>query len=64
MSRNQAADYLRVEIGQDNGDIEWVAVRPDTLVDDKEVTEHEEYPFPTWTEWKGRMPVIYNSARS
>jgi len=86
----QAADYLRIEIGQDHEDIDWVAVRPDTLVDEDEVTEHEEYPSPirdpvfnarktsrinvahfmaklvmdndTWAEWRGRMPVIYNSA--
>jgi hypothetical protein len=88
----QAADYLRVEIGQNHEDIDWVVVRPDTLVDEEEVTEHQQYPSPirdpvfnagktsrinvahfmadlimdsdTWTEWKGRMPVIYNSARS
>jgi NAD(P)-dependent dehydrogenase (short-subunit alcohol dehydrogenase family) len=28
-----AADYLRTEIGQNDGTIEWSAVRPDTLMD-------------------------------
>lgn len=42
----QAADFLRTEIGQDNGLIEWVAVRPDSLTNEKEVTEYEVYPSP------------------
>ncbi|MFN8488926.1 MAG: NAD(P)-binding oxidoreductase [Caldilineaceae bacterium] len=42
----QAADYLRVQIGQNDGAIEWVAVRPDTLIDESEVSEYEVYPSP------------------
>ena len=42
-----AADYLRTEIGQDDPVIEWAAVRPDGLVDQDEVTEYELHPSPT-----------------
>jgi nucleoside-diphosphate-sugar epimerase len=41
-----AADYLRVEIGQHNHLIEWVAVRPDTLTNENTVTEYEVHPSP------------------
>jgi len=42
-----AADYLRVKIGQSNQFVEWVAVRPDSLVDEKKVTNYEVYSSPT-----------------
>lgn len=86
----QAADYLRTQIGQGDSRIEWVVVRPDTLTDEGDVSEYDVYPSPirsaifdagktsrinvgnfmaelitnrdTWTRWKGKMPVIYNSA--
>lgn len=84
----EAADYLRVGIGQNDPAIEWVAVRPDGLFDADEVGEYSLHPSPTrsaifdagktsriqvahfmaelitspptWKEWKGRMPVIYD----
>lgn len=43
----QAADYLRVAIGQKDPSIEWVVVRPDTLLDHDSVTAYEAYPSPT-----------------
>ncbi len=43
----QAADYLRTEIGQDDKFIEWVAVRPDNLINEDDVTEYEIYRSPT-----------------
>jgi nucleoside-diphosphate-sugar epimerase len=43
----KAADYLRTKIGQKNNFIEWVAVRPDGLVNENVVTEYEIYPSPT-----------------
>lgn len=43
----EAADYLRTEIGQDDRLIEWAVVRPDTLIDEEEVTEYEVHPSPT-----------------
>jgi nucleoside-diphosphate-sugar epimerase len=42
-----AADYLRVTIGQDDGTIEWVAVRPDGLRNEDHVTAYEVHPSPT-----------------
>jgi nucleoside-diphosphate-sugar epimerase len=43
----QAADYLRVEVGQQDGVIEWAAVRPDTPVNEDEVSEYEVHSSPT-----------------
>ncbi|NJK43163.1 MAG: SDR family oxidoreductase [Pleurocapsa sp. SU_196_0] len=43
----QAADYLRTEIGQKDQDIQWVAVRPDSLQNANEVTTYEVHPSPT-----------------
>jgi hypothetical protein len=42
----EAADYLRVEVGARDGTIEWVVVRPDGLVDEDETTEYALYPSP------------------
>jgi nucleoside-diphosphate-sugar epimerase len=85
----QAAEYLRRRVGQDDPVIQWSAVRPDTLVDSAEVTAYAVHPSPirdaifdsgktsrinvadfmaelatseaAWNEWKGRMPVIYDT---
>lgn len=42
-----AADYLRTKIGQNDLLIEWVAVRPDSLVDYESVSEYELCASPT-----------------
>ena len=42
----QAARYLRDKISTDHPSIEWVAVRPDTLIDQDEVTGYEVFPSP------------------
>lgn len=42
-----AADYLRVTIGQNHPMIEWVAVRPDGLINASEVTDYTIHPSPT-----------------
>ncbi len=83
-----AADYLRTEIGQNDGTVEWAVVRPDTLTDATEPTNFTVHDSPirsaifdagvtsrinvavfmadlivdnrTWTQWQGKMPVIYN----
>ncbi|MFT6971484.1 MAG: nucleoside-diphosphate-sugar epimerase [Roseivirga sp.] len=47
VDNEKAADYLRTKIGQKNNFIEWVAVRPDGLVNENVVTEYEIYPSPT-----------------
>jgi hypothetical protein len=39
----KAADYLRITVGQDDRLIEWVVVRPDTLINDDKVTGYEAY---------------------
>jgi hypothetical protein len=41
-----AAEYLRAEIGQNDPVIQWVAVRPDTLIDEDIVTEYSVHPSP------------------
>lgn len=47
VDNEKAADYLRAAIGQDDGSVQWSAVRPDTLVDEDSVTEYEVHPSPT-----------------
>ncbi len=47
VDNEKAADYLRTEIGQNHSAIEWVAVRPDTLINEENVTEYEVFPSPT-----------------
>ncbi|HHP7242445.1 MAG TPA: NAD(P)-dependent oxidoreductase [Cyclobacteriaceae bacterium] len=42
----KAADYLRKKIGQNNS-IEWVAVRPDNLINEKETSEYIIHASPT-----------------
>ncbi len=42
----QAADYLRSNIGQKDGLIEWTAVRPDDLIDEDKVAVYELHPSP------------------
>lgn len=42
-----AADFLRTKIGQDDQEIEWAAVRPDGLIDETDVTAYELHPSPT-----------------
>lgn len=43
----QAAEYLRTVVGQDDNDIEWVAVRPSSLIDEDQVSDIESYTSPT-----------------
>lgn len=88
VDNEKAADYLRINVGQNNKLIEWAAVRPDSLTDSEEVTKYDLSISPTrnaifdaaptsrinvanfmsrlicedtlWSQWKGKMPVIYN----
>ena len=90
VDNEEAAEYLRTNVGQNDPQIEWAAVRPDGLVDDPEVTDYKIHGSPTrsaifdagktsrinvanfmaklinaddtWDQWRGKMPVIYNSA--
>ena len=47
VDNEKAADYLRTETGQDGSAVEWVAVRPDGLIDEDAITEYELYASPT-----------------
>ena len=46
VDNENAADYLRTEIGQDNQFIEWIAVRPDGLINEDEVTDYTIHSSP------------------
>jgi len=46
VDNEKAADYLRTQIGQNNDFIEWVAVRPDGLTNEEEVTDYEIHASP------------------
>jgi nucleoside-diphosphate-sugar epimerase len=46
VDNEKAADYLRTKIGQKDNFIEWVAVRPDNLVNEDTVTDYEVHPSP------------------
>lgn len=46
VDNEKAADYLRTQVGQNSNFMEWVAVRPDGLVNEEHVTEYEVYPSP------------------
>jgi len=46
VDNEKAADSLRIDIGQDDKEIEWVVVRPDTLINEDMVTEYDVHPSP------------------
>jgi nucleoside-diphosphate-sugar epimerase len=46
VDNEQAADYLRTEIGQDDKEIKWAAVRPDGLIDEDTVSDYELHASP------------------
>lgn len=46
VDNEKAAEFLRTQIGQNNEVIEWIAVRPDGLILEEEVTEYEIHPSP------------------
>ncbi len=57
VDNEKAADYLRTVVGQDDQAIEWIVVRPDTLINEDKVTEYEVYPSPI-------RSAIFNAGRS
>ena len=57
VDNEQAADYLRTKIGRNDEKIEWVAVRPDGLVDEDQVTAYRVFQSPI------RNP-IFNSGKT
>ncbi len=46
VDNEEAADYLRIYIGQTHKNIEWAAVRPDSLINEDHVTLFDVYPSP------------------
>ncbi len=46
VDNEEAADFLRGTIGQHDEEIEWVAVRPDGLIDEERVAEYDVHPSP------------------
>ncbi len=46
VDNEKAADYLRTNIGQNDTAIGWTAVRPDSLIDEENVTGYEVHPSP------------------
>ncbi|WP_298864266.1 NAD(P)-binding oxidoreductase [uncultured Gimesia sp.] len=57
LDNEKAADYLRTEIGQKNEITEWVAVRPDALLNENEATEYAAHPSPI-------RSAIFNSGQT
>ncbi len=47
VDNEEAADFLRLHVGQTHKCIEWVAVRPDGLTDEDNVSEYDIHPSPT-----------------
>ena len=47
VDNEKAADYLRTTVGQNDGAIEWAVVRPDSLINESEITDYEVHPSPT-----------------
>jgi hypothetical protein len=45
--KEDTAEFLRSEIGQNDALIEWVVILPDGLIDEDTVTEYELHPSPT-----------------
>lgn len=42
----QAADFLRLQVGQNNENMEWVVVRPDSLINEEQVSNYDMYASP------------------
>jgi len=46
VDNEKASDYLRINIGQNDKDIEWSAVRPVNLINEEQVSEYKIYTSP------------------
>ena len=57
VDNENAADFLRTAIGQNDNFIEWVAVRPYGLINEDKITEYEVYPSPT-------RPAIFDPSKT
>ena len=57
VDNEKAADYLRANVGHNNNMLEWVIVRPDTLIDENSKTEYDLHPSPV-------VSAIFNSGKT
>jgi len=46
VDNENAADFLRLEVGQNNNSIEWAAVRPDALINEDQVSKYNIHVSP------------------
>jgi len=46
VDNENAADFLRLQIGQNNNSIEWAAVRPDALINEDQVSPYDIHTSP------------------
>lgn len=46
VDNEMAADYLRTKIGQNDSHIQWVTVRPDSLINEEHTSDYEAHPSP------------------
>ena len=46
VDNEMAANYLQTNIGNNNKSIEWLAVRPSSLINEEDVTEYQVHPSP------------------
>ncbi len=46
VDNEQAADVLRLQVGQNHDKLEWVIVRPDGLIDEEEVSDYDIHTSP------------------
>lgn len=58
----QQAKYMLKDIGRDNKLIEWVLVRPDSLLDEAELTKYEVHDSIPWSLFKARSTSRINVA--
>ena len=47
IDNEEAADFLRTKIGQNDNTIKWVVVRPSSLFDEEDVSEYKTHSSPT-----------------
>lgn len=57
LDNENAADFLRTEVSQVNKNIQWICIRPDTLVDTAVVSEYEVFSSP-------RRSAIFNAGQT
>lgn len=46
VDNEKAADFLRLQVGQNNDNIEWVAVRPDGLINEDQTSQYDIHASP------------------